>query len=175
MDALQLRNRQAPLKELYRLEPESARARLKASGTLNPSTLTCRISKTGGAIEAGLHPMAGGEDQWACSGEMLLESLVACAGVTMLAVASALQVEIRGGTVMAEGDLDFRGTLGVNKEVPVGFRSIHLSFELETTASREQLEKLLQLTERYCVVFQTLRSPAELTVSMATGVDAPKR
>lgn len=173
MNAELLRNRQAPLKSRYREDPTSARLILTARGTLRPDTLTCRIEADRVSVEVGLHPMAGGEDRWACSGEMLLESLVGCAGVTLLAVASALQLEIRAGTVRAEGDLDLRGTLGVNKEVPVGFSAIRLHFDLDTGVSEDQRANLLRLTERYCVVFQTLKHSASLSASIATNPLSP--
>ena len=165
MDAEQLRSMQAPLKSKYRDEPGSALITLRASGRLGEETITCKL-ETGRAIaEAGLHPATGGDGLSLCSGDMLLEALVACAGVTLKAVATALAIPIREGRVSAEGDLDFRGTLGVAKDAPVGFRAIRLRFDLDTDAPAEQLDKLMTLTERYCVVYQTLSKPAALTVS----------
>jgi uncharacterized OsmC-like protein len=161
MDADQLRALQAPLKERYRAEPEAARITLKASGTLDSAAIACKVETGRAMVAAGLHPATGGSGAELCSGDMLLEALVACAGVTLKAVATALGLELRGGWVLAEGDLDFRGTLGVAKDAPVGFSDIRLIFELETDAPQDQLDTLLKLTERYCVVLQTLRhSPA---------------
>ena len=160
MDRGALRALQDPLKRRYRDEPASAEVTLRASGVLGEG-VTCSLA-TGRAIaEAGLHPATGGDGSQLCSGDMLLEALVACAGVTLRAVATSLDIPIADGTVSAEGDLDFRGTLGVSREAPVGFRAIRLAFDLETEADEEQLDTLLRLTERYCVVLQTLtRSPA---------------
>jgi uncharacterized OsmC-like protein len=155
MDRDELRALQAPLKERYQEEPEAAVVTLKASGTLGAG-ITCSV-RTGRALaEAGLHPATGGDGLSLCSGDMLLEALVACAGVTLCAVATSLGIEVREGCVTAEGDLDFRGTLAVSKEAPVGFRSIRLAFDLDTDAGEEELDTLLRLTERYCVVYQTL-------------------
>lgn len=159
MNADELRALQAPLKDKYRETPEAALVTLRARGRLGEETIACKVETGKRLVEAGLHPATGGDGMAACSGDMLLEALVACAGVTLKAVATALGLEVRGGTVTAEGDLDFRGTLGVAKDAPVGFRAIRLSFELDTDASDEQLAKLLQLTERYCVVYQSLRHP----------------
>lgn len=156
MNSEQLRGLQAPLKTLYRDQPSAALLTLKARGDLDPERLGCRVETAEGESVAGLHPAAGGDGTLACSAEMLLESLAACAGVTILAVAAAIGVEIRGGTVSTEGDLDFRGTLGIDKNVPVGLKSIRVRFELDTDAEDETLRKLTQLSERYCVVFQTL-------------------
>ena len=164
MDQTQLRELQAPLKESYRTNPEAALITLKADGRLGEG-ITCRVETGRALVEAGLHPATGGTGLAACSGDMLLEALVACAGVTLSAVATAIGVEIRDGHVRAEGDLDFRGTLGVAKEVPVGFQAIRLQFRLDTTATQEQLDTLLRLTERYCVVYQTLRRAPDMTVS----------
>jgi uncharacterized OsmC-like protein len=163
MKQSELRDLQAPLKETYRQQPESALVTLRAAGTLGED-VTCSVSTGRALIEAGLHPATGGSGASACSGDMLLQALVACAGVTMNAVATALGIEIRSGRIEAEGDLDFRGTLGVAKDAPVGFREIRLSFVIDTDASAEQQAKLFQLTERYCVVFQTLQSPPSLVV-----------
>ncbi len=159
----ELRELQAPLKDKYREEPQAAMITLHAEGTVGEG-LTCSV-KTGKAlVEAGLHPATGGTGMAACSGDMLLEALVACAGVTLKAVATALEINLRGGTIRAEGDLDFRGTLGVSKEVLVGFSSIRLKFDLDTDASEEQLATLLKLTERYCVVKQTIENPVKVDV-----------
>lgn len=163
MNAEQLKARQSPLKSRYKEQPDAALVTMYASGTLGTDSVTCDVSTPSGIIEAGLHPMAGGEERWACSGEMLLQSLVACAGVTLKAVATALEIPLRGGRVLAEGDLDFRGTLGVSKETPVGFQRIRLRFDLDSDATPEQKQKLLSLTERFCVIFQTLKSPATIT------------
>ena len=160
----ELRALQAPLKERYRADPEAAVVTLRAAGTLGEG-ITCRVETGRALVEAGLHPATGGTGAAACSGDMLLEALAACAGVTLRAVATAIGVEVRGGTVTAEGDLDFRGTLGVAKDAPVGFREIRLAFALDTPADEEQLATLLRLTERYCVVYQTLRAPPRLTMT----------
>lgn len=159
MDAETLKALQAPIKQRYRDEPDSAVITLKAEGTVGAEGVTCKVDTGRALVEAGLHPAAGGDGVAACSGDMLLEALVACAGVTLRAVATALNIDVRGGTVRAEGDLDFRGTLGVAKDAPVGFRSIRLTFDLDTDAGEEQLASLLKLTERYCVIYQTLRNP----------------
>jgi uncharacterized OsmC-like protein len=165
MDAEKLRGLQAPLKERYRNEPGAARVRLRAEGTLGDESLSCRVETGKALVEAGLHPATGGDGSLACSGDMLLEALVACAGVTLKAVATAIGVTIRSGTVRAEGDLDFRGTLGVDKAAPVGFRDIRLEFDLDADATAEQLATLKKLTERYCVIYQTLRNPPQLEVA----------
>jgi uncharacterized OsmC-like protein len=164
MRAEELRSLQAPLKERYREQPETARVTLKAEGRLGEG-MSCKVATSKAMIEAGLHPATGGNGLLACSGDMLLEALVACAGVTLAAVATAIDVEMKTGTVRAEGDLDFRGTLGVSKEAPVGFQEIRLHFDLETNASEEQLATLLRLTERYCVVYQTLAKATEVKIS----------
>jgi uncharacterized OsmC-like protein len=166
MDPETLRALQAPLKQRYRDEPATAIVTLSASGVLGDG-IACKVDTGRSLVEAGLHPASGGSGLQACSGDMLLEALVACAGVTLRAVATAIGVELRGGTVCAEGDLDFRGTLGVDKETRVGFQRIRLGFELDTDASEEQLDTLLRLTERYCVVLQTLRTPPEFNLSRA--------
>jgi len=159
MDADGLRALQAPLKDRYRAEPAAAKVTLKAQGALDDSAIACKV-ETGRAIAAaGLHPATGGTGMELCSGDMLLEALVACAGVTLKAVATAIGVAIRSGRVSAEGDIDFRGTLGVAKDAPVGFSDIRLTFALDTDATPEQLDTLLKLTERYCVVLQTLKRP----------------
>lgn len=163
MDAEALRELQAPLKARYREQPQAALVTLRAEGELGAETLTCKVATGRALVEAGLHPATGGSGLEACSGDMLLEALVACAGVTLKAVATALAIEVRSGRVKAEGDLDFRGTLGVAKDAPVGFRAIRLAFTLDTDAKPAALAKLLDLTERYCVVLQTLRRSPETT------------
>ncbi len=168
MEREELRAVQAPLKERYEGEPEAAVVTLAASGELGEG-ISCSV-QTGRAIaEAGLHPASGGDGSLLCSGDMLLEALVACAGVTLQAVATSLGVEVESGTVRAEGELDFRGTLAVDREAPVGFSAIRLSFELETDADSEQLDTLLKLTERYCVVFQTIAVTPELSATLETA------
>jgi uncharacterized OsmC-like protein len=167
MRSSELRELQAPLKERYRAEPEAALVTLRAQARLGEETLTCKVETGRALVEAGLHPATGGDGLSACSGDMLLEALVACAGVTLRAVATALDIELRGGTVSADGDLDFRGTLGVSREAPVGFRDIRLRFD--TDAPADKLESLIKLTERYCVVYQTLQTPAKLALSVRTG------
>ena len=167
MDALALRTLQAPIKERYRAEPNSALITLKARGRLDDQNIACKV-ETGRALAvAGLHPATGGSGLELCSGDMLLEALVACAGVTLKAVATALEISLRHGAVKAEGDLDFRGTLGVDKTAPVGFKSIRLSFEVDTDAPQEKIDQLLKLTERYCVVFQTLNNKPDLSATLA--------
>ena len=169
MDVTALRALQAPLKDRYREAPESAVITLKAQGELDEQHIACKV-ETGRAIAlAGLHPATGGSGAELCSGDMLLEALVACAGVTLKAVATALEIELKKGKVRAEGDLDFRGTLGVAKDAPVGFRAIRLSFDVETDAPQEKLDTLLKLTERYCVVFQTLNVKPELSAVLNRG------
>jgi uncharacterized OsmC-like protein len=168
MEAQELRDLQSPLKQQYRDDPSQALVTLKASGRLDGAEISCRVETGRTLVEAGLHPATGGTGLQACSGDMLLEALAACAGVTLRAVATALDLPIRGGTVSTEGDLDFRGTLGVSKEVPVGFQTIRVRFQLDTDATPEQLETLLKLTERYCVVLQTLRTPPSLAVSVVS-------
>jgi uncharacterized OsmC-like protein len=164
MNADELRSLQAPVKERYREHPETASITLRAEGRIGEG-VTCRVETGKALVEAGLHPATGGDGLSACSGDMLLEALVACAGVTLRAVATALGIQLRDATVRAEGDLDFRGTLGVSKDVPVGFQRIRLQFELDTDASEDQLATLLRLTERYCVVYQTLVRPAKIDIS----------
>lgn len=164
----QLKALQAPLKSRYRETPEAALITLRAEGALGEG-VSCRVDTMKGLVEAGLHPATGGSGLEACSGDMLLQALAACAGVTLKAVATALGVTVRGGRVKVEGDLDFRGTLGVDKTAPVGFRAIRLAFELDTDATAEQLERLLQLTERYCVVLQSLRVPVPTEARIATA------
>ncbi|MCZ6556936.1 MAG: OsmC family protein [SAR324 cluster bacterium] len=165
MNAEQLREMQAPLKAQYKEQPDAARIVLKASGSLGEDGVTCKVETGKALVEAGLHPATGGSGMEACSGDMLLEALVACAGVTLKAVATAIGVELRGGKVSAEGMLDFRGTLGVSKEAPVGFENIKLHFDLDTDADEEQLATLIKLTERYCVIYQTLNKPPPLEVT----------
>jgi uncharacterized OsmC-like protein len=165
MKAEELRQTQAPFKALYREAPEKAVITLRAKGALGEDSVTCKVETGKALVEAGLHPATGGDGIALCSGDMLLEALVACAGVTLKAVATALDLPLRGGTVSAEGDLDFRGTLGIDKTVPVGFREIRLGFELDSDASPEQLDTLMKLTERYCVVFQTLNQRPALKIA----------
>jgi uncharacterized OsmC-like protein len=166
MDATALRAMQAPLKDRYRSEAGAAFVTLKAEGTLDDNAIACKV-ETGRALAvAGLHPATGGSGAELCSGDMLLEALVACAGVTLKAVATALGVTLRSGQVRAEGDLDFRGTLGVDKTAPVGFSAIRLSFVVDTDAPQEQVAQMLKLTERYCVVFQTLNNKPQLDVAL---------
>jgi uncharacterized OsmC-like protein len=167
MDAAQLKALQAPLKDRYRTEPNAAVITLKAEGRIGEGA-TCSVKTAKALVEAGLHPATGGTGMHACSGDMLLESLAACAGVTLNAVATALDLRIRDAVVKVEGDLDFRGTLGVAKDAPVGFRDIRLAFEIDGDLTEEQKATLLKLTERYCVVYQTLRQPAPVAVTMAT-------
>src|SRR5213082_357751 len=166
MDAAELRATQAPIKERYKSDPSAAIITLKAKGTIDNEGLTCKV-ETGRALAvAGLHPATGGSGLELCSGDMLLEALVACAGVTLKAVATAIDIPLKSGTVSAEGDLDFRGTLGVAKEAPVGFAQIRLRFDVETDAPQDRLDQLLKLTERYCVVYQTIRSGPPVAISM---------
>jgi uncharacterized OsmC-like protein len=168
MDADALRALQAPLKEKYKKDPDSAVITLRAQGEIDDTKIACKV-ETGRALAvAGLHPATGGSGAELCSGDMLLEALVACAGVTLKAVATALDIPLESGTVRAEGDLDFRGTLGVDREAPVGFRAIRLAFSLKTNAPKDKIEALLKLTERYCVVFQTLNRKPELSLSAET-------
>jgi uncharacterized OsmC-like protein len=164
MNAEDLRAMQAPLKERYRAEPETAVVTLRAEGKLGEG-ITCRVDTARDLVEAGLHPATGGSGAQVCSGDMLLEALVACAGVTLRAVATAIGIDVRGGSVTAEGDLDFRGTLGVAKDAPVGFREIRVKFSLDSDATEEQLNNLFRLTERYCVVYQSLRNPPALSLA----------
>ena len=166
MNVDELRAAQTPLKERYRVDPNAALITLKADGRIGEG-ITCRIETGKALVEAGLHPATGGSGAFACSGDMLLEALAACAGVTLGAVATAIGLVIRNGTVHVEGDLDFRGTLGVSREAPVGFQEIRLTFRLDTDASEEQLATLMRLTERYCVVYQTLRQPPIINVLRA--------
>jgi uncharacterized OsmC-like protein len=166
MDQTALRNLQSPLKSMYRDEPAKALVTLRAEGRIGEN-VSCSVATGRALVEAGLHPATGGSGVQACSGDMLLEALVACAGVTLNAVATSLGLPLRGAKVTAEGDLDFRGTLGIDKTVPVGFRDIRLRFELEGELSAEQRDQLLKLTERYCVVYQTLRASPAIAVTMS--------
>ena len=166
MDVTALRALQAPLKDKYREAPDTAVITLRAKGELDDQHIACKV-ETGRAIAlAGLHPATGGSGAELCSGDMLLEALVACAGVTLKAVATALEIDVRDGTVTAEGDLDFRGTLGIDKDAPVGFRAVRLRFSLDTDADPDRLASLLKLTERYCVVYQSLRQPVPVTTEL---------
>jgi uncharacterized OsmC-like protein len=166
MDADALRALQAPIKARYKDDPDAAIITLRARGELDESKIACKLETGRAIVEAGLHPATGGTGLELCSGDMLLEALVACAGVTLKAVATALEIPLRKGTVRAEGDLDFRGTLGVDREAPVGFREVRLAFDLETDAPQEKIDTLLKLTERYCVVFQTINRRPDLTVTV---------
>ena len=168
MNSDQLKTLQSPLKQKYKDEPASAVITLKATGQLDAPGVSCRVETGRALVEAGLHPATGGTGLQACSGDMLLEALAACAGVTLRAVATALEIPVRGGTVQVEGDLDFRGTLGVSKDAPVGFREIRLRLELDSDATPEQQATLLKLTERYCVVLQTLKSAPPVTAALQT-------
>ncbi|MBC8153451.1 MAG: OsmC family protein [Bacteroidetes bacterium] len=163
MTTNELRAIQAPIKQHYQTEPQRALVTLRADGTLGEG-VSCSVATGKALVEAGLHPATGGTGELACSGDMLLEALVACAGVTLKAVATAIDVPIRSGTITAEGDLDFRGTLGVAKDAPVGFVAIRLHFALDTDASPEQVETLIKLTKRYCVIYQTLQQPPAMTL-----------
>ena len=166
MDATELRAMQAPIKDRYKSDPGAALITLKAKGSLDDQSIACKV-ETGRALAvAGLHPATGGSGMELCSGDMLLEALVACAGVTLKAVSTALAIPLKSGTVLAEGDLDFRGTLGVDKEAPVGFEEIRLRFEVGTDAPQDKLDLLLKLTERYCVVYQTIKNGPKVSVSM---------
>jgi uncharacterized OsmC-like protein len=168
MNAEDLRELQAPLKERYKIDPEAAVVTLKAKGSLEADGVACKIDTRRALVEAGLHPATGGSGAQACSGDMLLEALAACAGVTLKAVATAIGFQLEGGAVLAEGDLDFRGTLGVAKDAPVGFRDIRLTFDLVTSEPKERVASLVKLTERYCVVFQTLAEPPTLQLKVET-------
>jgi uncharacterized OsmC-like protein len=169
MKSAELRSVQSPLKEKYRNDPSSATITLKAVGKLGDG-ISCKVETGRALIEAGLHPASGGNGMLACSGDLLLEALVACAGVTLSAVATSMGIEVKNGTVNAEGDLDFRGTLGVSRDVTVGFSNIRLRFELDCDASGEKLETLLKLTERYCVVYQTLRNGVSSQVYIGSRI-----
>lgn len=179
MNSEELRSRQAPLKDSYRSDAAAALVTLSSSGDLDDQDIVCRVDTGKALLAAGLHPATGGSGAFACSGNMLLDALVACAGVTLKAVATAIGFDLRGGRVRAEGDLDFRGTLGVAKDAPVGFSSIRLVFELDTEESKERINQLIALTERYCVVFQTLATPPVLAVAVdaqaLSGAPADRR
>jgi uncharacterized OsmC-like protein len=168
MDAKALRELQAPLKERYRADPKAALITLRAKGTLDEG-IACKVETGRAVARAGLHPATGGTGELLCSGDMLLEALVACGGVTLRAVATALGIEMKGGRIEAEGDLDFRGTLGVDKEAPVGFQTIRVTFTLDTDAPQEKIDQLLKLTERYCVVLQTIRNSVEASARVVRG------
>jgi uncharacterized OsmC-like protein len=170
VDRAALQALQAPLKDRYRGDPDAALVTLSAEGRLGEEEVSCSVETGRALVEAGLHPATGGDGSLACSGDMLLQALVACAGVTLRAVATALEVPVRGGTLRAEGDLDFRGTLGVAKEAPVGFTAIRLGVDLDTDATPEELDNLLRLTERYCVVYQTLKGSPEVAISLTRPV-----
>ncbi len=172
MDATALRELQAPLKAAYRERPQAALVTLRAAGDLADGAIACKVETGHALVEAGLHPATGGSGLEACSGDMLLEALVACAGVTLKAVATALEFRLKGGQVRAEGDLDFRGTLGVERTAPVGFCDIRLAFDLDTDEKQERIDSLLKLTERYCVVLQTLRNPPPIAATIAAHPSA---
>ena len=169
MDAQALRAMQAPIKDRYKADPQTAVITLKARGTLDDTNIACKVETGRALATAGLHPATGGSGLELCSGDMLLEALVACAGVTLKAVSTALDVPLRSGAVAAEGDLDFRGTLGVAKDAPVGFRAIRLTFTVDTDAPQEKLDQVLKLTERYCVVYQTIRNGPPVEIRLARG------
>lgn len=164
MNADELKALQSPLKDRYREQPETAQITLQASGRIGEG-ITCKLETGQALVEAGLHPATGGDGLSVCSGDMLLEALVACAGVTLRAVATSIKVDLKDATISAEGDLDFRGTLSVSREVPVGFKNIRLRFDIDSSATKEELESLVKLTERYCVVYQTLSNPPDITVA----------
>ena len=166
MDAAELRAMQAPIKDRYKSDPGTALITLKAKGTLDDSNIACKVETGRALATAGLHPATGGSGLELCSGDMLLEALVACAGVTLKAVSTALAIPLKSGTVSAEGDLDFRGTLGVDKEAPVGFREIRLRFDVDTDAPQDKLDQLLKLTERYCVVYQTIAKGPPVDIAL---------
>jgi uncharacterized OsmC-like protein len=168
MDRATLQSIQQPLKDAYREDANQALITLEADGTLDPEGISCSVATGQAMVAAGLHPASGGDGMLACSGDLLLQALLACAGVTLRAVATSLEIEVRSGSVHAEGDLDFRGTMAVSKQAPVGFRDIRLRFELDTDASPDQLASLIKLTERYCVVLQTLLRSPQVDVTMET-------
>jgi uncharacterized OsmC-like protein len=169
MDAVGLRTLQTPIKERYRIDPKAAFITLKALGTLDDTNIACKVETGRTLAVAGLHPATGGSGLELCSGDMLLEALVACAGVTLKAVATAIEVPLKSGRVSAEGDLDFRGTLGVARDAPVGFAQIRLSFEIDTDAPQAKLDQLIKLTERYCVVYQTIKSGPSVEIRLSVG------
>ena len=164
MNADDLRSLQAPIKDRYRETPESAVQTMRASGIVQ-ANLTCRLETPTGSVDAGLHPAAGGSGEWACSGVMLLQSLIACAGVTFSTVSTAMGIPIDQATISAEGEIDFRGTLGIDRSAPIGFRSIQLAFDVQSCAEPEKIQKLIELTERYCVIYQTLKNSPQITTS----------
>lgn len=168
MEATELRELQAPLKEKYKDDPKEAEWILHAEGRIGQE-ISCTVPTDAGDVEAGLHPATGGDGSMACSGDMLLEALVACAGVTLKSVATAMNIDLKEGSVKANGNLDFRGTLGVSREAPVGFKSIHLEFDLKTDADEKKVEKLIELTERYCVIYQTLKSSPALSSDISVN------
>lgn len=170
MNAEELRAAQAPIKEKYKSDPDSALRTMSVTGTIQGDQ-TCRLDTAAGPVDAGLHPAAGGSGEEACSGDMLLEALVACAGVTFSAVATAMEIPIERASVTAEGDLDFRGTLGIDRDVPVGFADIRLRFDVRSSAPQEKIDKLIQLTERYCVIYQTIRNSMEITTDVRSNAD----
>ncbi len=172
MDRTELRTVQEPLKDAYRKDPAEALVTLRARGELDDQDVACSVATGRQLAVAGLHPATGGDGSLLCSGDMLLQALVACAGVTLRAVALSLGISVAGGTVTAEGDLDFRGTLAVSKEAPVGFSAVRLAFELDTEATAEQVQTLVRLTERYCVVYQTLAHPPQLTMTVGLAPDS---
>ena len=166
MNAEELRAAQAPIKEKYKSNIESAIQTMSVTGQVLPNQ-ACRLETAAGPVDAGLHPAAGGSGDQACSGDMLLEALVACAGVTFSAVSTAMEIPIEHASITAEGDIDFRGTLGVSRDVPIGFTNIRLKFDVKSDAPQEKIDKLIQLTERYCVIYQTLRQPMEISASVS--------
>lgn len=170
MNAEELRAVQAPIKEQYKSDPQSAIRTMSVTGSIQPNQ-TCRLETAAGPVDAGLHPAAGGSGDDACSGDMLLEALVACAGVTFSAVATAMEIPIDHASVTAEGDLDFRGTLGVARDVPIGFSDIRLKFDVKSAAPQEKIDKLVQLTERYCVIYQTLKQPMEIATQVSLNAE----
>jgi uncharacterized OsmC-like protein len=167
MDSAELRAMQAPIKDRYRADPKAAFITLRAKGALDSDGIACKVETGRALATAGLHPATGGSGLELCSGDMLLEALVACAGVTLKSVATAIDVPLKSGQVSAEGDLDFRGTLGIDKETPVGFAEIRLRFDVDTDAPQEKLDQLLKLTERYCVVYQTIKNGPKVSVALA--------
>ena len=172
MDKTALQALQAPLKDRYRSDPDTACITLRTEGRLGEEAVSCSVETGRALVDAGLHPATGGDGTRACSGDMLLQALVACAGVTLRAVATSLEIPVRGGRLRAEGDLDFRGTLGVAKEAPVGFSAVRLNIDLDTDATAEQVDTLLRLTERYCVVFQTLSRSPELAMTLRSAPES---
>lgn len=170
MNAEEMRAAQAPIKEKYKSDPSSAVRTMSVTGTAQPNQ-SCRLETVAGVVDAGLHPAAGGPGDEACSGDMLLEALVACAGVTFSAVSTAMEIPIKHASITAEGDLDFRGTLGVSRDVPIGFTEIRLKFDVKSEAPQEKIDKLIQLTERYCVIYQTLKHPMEISTKVSLNAD----